>query len=189
MNKNTTRCIYEIQRIIADAWLHSTALHTFYDPDVQSDLKVVRRRYNRYITAAEDAHVGFLVVLLYSLLETRDDTANFSQLKKLLGKEGTDPDDIPRLTDTLKQAKELWIKVSVLRNKVIGHRSQNSSREDCFSEADLTPKNLMELTGLFRDAINAITLARNDHTLSLSCLDVKSELRDVLSRLAKNYDS
>jgi hypothetical protein len=178
-----SECIREIQRIIADAWLHSTATLTYYDPDVQPALNVVRKRYPEFVGASETAHIGQAVVLLYSLLESRADTANFKQLVELLKEEGLVTDKISGLKSNLKQAKLLWVKVCILRNEVIGHRSQKRTREESFSKANLTPRNLMDLTVLFKDAINAVTLAR-DNTSWSPLMDVGPNLRAVISILA-----
>ena len=178
-----SECIQEIQRIIADAWLHSTATLTYYDPDVQPALNVVRKRYPEFVGASETAHIGQAVVLLYSLLESRANTANFKQLVKLLEKEHLVSDKISGFKSNLEQAKLLWVKVCILRNEVIGHRSQKRTREESFSKANLTPQNLMDLTVLFKDAINAVTLARTNTSWS-PLMDVGPNLRAVISILA-----
>jgi hypothetical protein len=178
-----TECIEEIRRVIADARLQSSAFLTYYDADVLEQLSVVQRRYPTFTRASEDAHLGHAVVLLYSLQETRRDTANFSQLNRLIESEADTPvPPIPNLEDILDKAKPLWVKVGIVRNQVFGHRSAERSRDECFQIAKITPNNLFDLTQLYEDAINAVSTARGE-PMWKPLMDVGPDLKKVIALL------
>ena len=100
----TAECIEEIRRVIGDALLQSSAFATYYDPEVLESLAVAHKRYRTFMRAAEDAHLGHAVVLLYSLQETRRDTSSFIKLGRLIESEtGTPPSEIPRFHEILEE--------------------------------------------------------------------------------------
>lgn len=176
-------CIEEIRRVIADALLQSSAFLTYYDADVLDHLAISRRRYPTFMRASEDAHLGHAVVLLYSLQETRHDTANFSQLRRLIESEASAPvPPNPKLEDILAKAKPLWVKVGIVRNQVFGHRSAERSRDECFEIAKITPNNLADLARLYEDAINTVSIARGEPTWK-PLMDVGPDLKKVLALL------
>jgi DNA mismatch repair ATPase MutS len=176
-------CIEEIRRVIADALLQSSALATYYDPEVLESLETAHKRYRNFMRAAEDAHLGHAVVLLYSLQETRSDTSNFIQLGRLIESEtGTPPSEIPRFHEILEEAKPFWKKVAIVRNQVFGHRSAERSRDECFKLAGLTPNDLVDLTQLYEEAINSITSWRGEPSWK-PIMDVGPDLKRVIALL------
>jgi hypothetical protein len=60
--------------------------------------------------------------------------------------------------------------VSILRNKVFGHRSKARSVSEVFDEAGVTPNELRDLAEVTRTLLNTATLAWKDtaHAFNLS---------------------
>ncbi|MES2415204.1 MAG: hypothetical protein V4614_15470 [Pseudomonadota bacterium] len=83
---------------------------------------MLNRRYARFYSVAETALFNSVIVLLYSVFEKRTDTVNFHSL--LATFEATsDPAFLNKLDKSFKEMKKTWIRISLLRNNVVGHQS------------------------------------------------------------------
>ena len=114
------------------------------DPEV---VVMLNRRYGRFYIAAENALFNSLITILYKAFETRRDTVNFWQLKRKLP--GTMPPAVEAELDALfSKIKKVWKKISIVRNKVVGHQASEGSVEESHREAGIT---ITELEGVVSD--------------------------------------
>ncbi len=117
----------------------------------RSDREVVimlNRRYGRFYIAAENALFNSLISILYKVFEKRKDTVNFGQLLKTL------PPEIPpelkaELDELSGKIKTTWIKIGLVRNKIVGHQSLEQSAEEVHRLAGIT---ILELEDFVKDA-------------------------------------
>lgn len=117
----------------------------------RSDREVVimlNRRYGRFYIAAENALFNSLISILYKAFEKRKDTVNFGQLLKTL------PSEIPpelktELDELSGKIKTTWIKIGLVRNKIVGHQSLEQSAEEVHRLAGIT---ILELEDFVKDA-------------------------------------
>lgn len=89
------------------------------DPEV---IVLLNRRYGRFYVAAENALFNSLITILYKAFETRKDTVNFIQLRKVLPKD-IEVELESELTELFNQIQRVWKRVAEIRNKVVGHQS------------------------------------------------------------------
>ncbi len=144
-------------------------------------------RYSLFFQTSIHAHFVALLVGLYRLYETRDDTFNIPSLLKLLKEHGQLPSTTIELLDSIykDQAKPLWIKVNILRNKAFGHRSVAHTVEEVFKEAGATPNELRDLVKVTKQLLNKLTHEwnKNVHVFNLGSredtLRLLQDLKDL----------
>ncbi len=142
--------------------------------------------YPLFFQTSLHAHFVAMIVALYRLFETRSDTVNIPQLIELLEKQGSIPQkEIRRIQSEIRQIKPLWVKVSVLRNKLFGHRSNTLDNEDIWDEASVAPDELKELIDASQRILNEITSVwdRSSHAFNLSATEDTLQLLEDLKRL------
>jgi hypothetical protein len=87
-------------------------------------LLMLNRRYGRFYIAAENALLNFMITILYAVFEVNIKIVNFWRFKDTLS-DIASPSQIFGLNDTYASIKQLWKKISVIRNEVVGHRHKN----------------------------------------------------------------
>ena len=139
-------------------------------------------RYSMFFQMSIHAHFVTLLVELYRLYETRKDTYNIPTLIKKLRKQGRiDSETLKSLEDIyINEAKPLWVKVNILRNKAFGHRSRAHTVEQVFQEAGVTPNELQKLVEKTKKFINKLTLAWDKSTHAFN-LGARSDTLRLLS--------
>jgi len=113
----------------------------------RSDQDVVimlNRRYGRFYIAAENALFNSFITILYKSFETRNDTINFRQLLKTLPSE-IDSEIKAELDGLSAKIKATWLKVGLVRNKVVGHQALDQRPDEVHRVAGITILELEEL--------------------------------------------
>jgi len=113
-------------------------------------------QYYQFFEMSIQAHLITLIVQLYCLYEKRDDTYSIPSLIKGL-EENKEWESLNKIYND--EAKPLWLKVGILRNKVYGHRSKSLTVEQSFIEAKVTPKELQKLVKVTKKLLNEMSLA------------------------------
>jgi hypothetical protein len=177
------RYIEELRDTVRVAWLNYEIWWVYKSTDTRPEYLDTMNRYTLFFQTSIHAHFVALLVALYRLFETRDDTYNIPTLLKLLRDQGSFPDAKLRELDTLyAKAKPLWVKVNILRNKAFGHRSKAHKVSEVFAEAGVTPNELRDLAEVTKKLLNTATLAwaNNAHAFNLSSrADTLSLLQDL----------
>jgi hypothetical protein len=139
----------------------------------------VLNRYHGFFSAAINAHFVAMLMALYRIYETRDDTHNFPSLLERLEVDRAVGEDLIRsLRLQHKTLKPLWVKVSILRNDVFAHRSVTLDTNAAFAKAGATGNELKELvektkamlnelTGSLRDSMHAFNLTATRDTIRM----------------------
>lgn len=120
----------------------------------QEFLFVINRRYERFYTAAENALLNSLISNLYKAFEKRNDTANFSRLLKRFLSQAT-PELKLQLTELCERINTSWIKIRIVRNKIIAHQSLEQSTSEIHEIAGIK---VFELEQLVKDAQDLLYL-------------------------------
>jgi len=178
--------IKELQDAATAAGLNYEIWWTLKSSDTRPKYVDVLNKYLGYFSVAIHAHFVAMLLALYRIYETRDDTHNFPTLIDRLETDGAlDAAVVTSLRDQYKALKPLWVKVSILRNEGFGHRSMKLDSDAVFAKAgvtgnelkalvDRTKAMLNELTGALRDSTHAFNLSATRDTIRL-LEDLKSK--------------
>jgi hypothetical protein len=155
------RYISEIRHTITVAGLNYEIWWVYRSKDTRPEYVEVMNRYGLFFQTSIHAHFVALLVELYRLYETRADTFNVPSLLKILRAEARLPSEtMEALEDIYKnEAKPLWTKVNILRNKAFGHRSVSHTIEEVFQKAGVTPNELRDLVEATKKLLNKLTNA------------------------------
>ena len=197
MNLDLNYYANEIRHIISTASLNYDIWRTYKDQEVRSSHIKEMNRYSLFFRTSIQAHFASLIIAIYTLYETRDDTFNIPSLLKSLETEVNFPKStLNFLQGTYNnEAKPLWIKISILRNKVFGHRYKSQKPEASFQQANVTPNEIRALIDISKNIINTTTHAvnKNRHSFNLSAssdtLRLLSDLKSLHEfKAIKNID-
>jgi hypothetical protein len=178
--------IKELQDAAIAAGLNYEIWWAFKSSDTRPKYIDVMNRYVGYFRVAIHAHFVAMLMALYRIYETREDTHNFPKLLDRLEQDGAlSSDVVTSLRSQYRELKPLWVKISILRNEGFGHRSLELDTDAVFDKAGITgnefkelverTKSLLnELTGVLRDSMHAFNLnATRDTIRMLEDLKVK----------------
>lgn len=169
MSKTHKAYIEELRHTVTVAGLNHEIWWTYKSKDTRPQFLDVMNEYSIFFQTSIHAHFVALLVSLYRLYETRKDTYNIPTFLELLEKDAVLPSGtMQSLRSKYAQAKPLWIKVNILRNKVFGHRSVAHTSEEAFAEAAVTPDQLRELMELTKSLLNELThkLEKSTHAFN-----------------------
>ncbi len=124
----------------------------------QADLVRTMKSYSLFFSSIDKALFGSVVVNLYSVLETRTDTYNFSSLLRSIAREKAGFDPLPWQAK-LAPLRGTWIKIGILRNEVVGHVTSKREMRAAFAHAALTPKELKEFISALQHLLSDISTA------------------------------
>ena len=185
MSDEIERYVNELRHTATVAWLNYEIWWVYKSTDTRPEYLDTMNRYTLFFQTSLSAHFVALLVDLYRLYETRKDTYNIPMFLELLRKQQAVHGDVmAKLEQVYAKAKPLWVKVSVLRNKAFGHRSNAHSVSEVFAEAGVTPNELRNLVELTRDLLNSATQASagTTHAFNLSSRDDTLRLLEALKQ-------
>ena len=110
------------------------------------------------------------------------------QLIKQLRKSNTiSNQDLKKIDSDIEKLKPLWIKVSVIRNKMFGHRSNTLDHDGIWKEANVTPNQFKQLIDDSKRILNDLTSLwnRSSHAFNLSATKNTVDLLEDLKRLSE----
>ncbi len=110
--------------------------------------------YKEFFQPTAYAHITSLIVNLYKLFETRKDTLNFPRLIKEA--KSLNIFNPKQIESELKEAKDLWIKIVILRNKLFAHKNYQLDRKTIYKEAKIKPNHIKRLIELDLIIFNAL---------------------------------
>jgi hypothetical protein len=187
MSTDIERYISELRHTITAAGLNYEIWWVYKSKDTRPIYVDTMNRYNLFFQTSIHAHFVALLVELYRLYETRDDTFNIPSLLKILKDQKRLPNPMLELLEGLYKdaAKPLWIKINILRNKAFGHRSVAHTVEEVFKEAGVTPNELRDLVEVTKKLLNELTHAwdKSTHAFNLGSredtLKLLQDLKDL----------
>lgn len=187
MNPEIDNYIEELRHTVSVAGLNYEIWWVYKSEDSRPKYVKAMNQYSLFFQMSIHAHFVALLVELYRLYETRKDTYNIPSLIKKLRKQNLlDNDILKSLEDTyLNEAKPLWLKVNILRNKAFGHRSKAHTIEEVFQEAGVKPIELQNLVEVTKKLLNKLTLAWNQssHAFNLGAHKDTLKLLDDLEKV------
>ncbi len=189
MKNKILQNIKELQHALTVAGLNHEIWWIYKEKQSRKRFLDVLNTYPLFFQTSLHAHFVAMIISLYRLFETRRDTVNMPQLIKLFKKEGTFPqDELTRLDSEIEQIKPIWVKVSVLRNKLFGHRSNALGIDDIWEEANITPNQFKKLIADSKRILNDMTSIwdRSSHAFNLSATEDTLELLEDLKRLKES---
>jgi hypothetical protein len=170
--------IKELQDTATTAGLNYEAWWVFRGSETRPKYVDVMNRYRLYFHAAIGAHFVALLMALYRLYETRPDTHNIPQFLTRLEEEGAlKPEDLASLRAQYAAAKPLWVKVSILRNNVYGHRALDLDIEEAFEKAGIVPNDFRDLVTQTKALLNDLTLKLRDSTHAFNLSATRDTVR------------
>lgn len=150
--------IHELLQAVSWAGLNHEIWWVYKSAETRPRFVETINRYNLFFRTSIHAHFVALLMPLYRIYETREDTYNFPECLRLLRDRGMlEIEKIEELERVWQEIKPLWVKVSILRNEVFGHRSLNLDISGAFEKAAVTPdelKVLIEKTGSLIDKLS-----------------------------------
>lgn len=175
--------VSELRHTATTAWLNYEIWWVYKSADTRPEYLETMNEYTLFFQTSLHAHFVTLLVELYLLYETRADTYNIPTFLKLLNERQAVPSSTADTLNTIyAEAKPIWLKVNILRNKAFGHRSKAHSISEVFTEANVTPNDLRDLIELTRKLLNTATQAwgNTTHAFNLSSRDDTLSLLQTL---------
>lgn len=186
INDEIHRNVQELQNALTVAGLNYGIWWVYKEKESRKRFVDILNTYPLFFQTSLHAHFVAMIVSLYRLYETRKNTINMHQLIKLLKNQDSIPNqEIERIESEIKQIKPLWVKVSVLRNKIFGHRSNALDYNEVLKEADVTPNQFKKLIDESKRILNEMTSLWNGsrHAFNLSATKDTVELLEDLKKL------
>ena len=147
----------------------------------------VLNNYLHFFKVSIHAHFVALIIALYRLYERKgnEDTIDFHDTVKLFKKENIlNLEKLKLINEKVESEKEIWIKVSVLRNECFGHLNKNviNNELESFKKAKVTPDDLKKLISYSKHILNKLAseFGRFSYAFNLSAEDDTIRLLDDL---------
>lgn len=178
--------VKDIRDAIVAASLNYDIWWVYKSEDSRPKYVSTMNRYTPFFQTSLQAHFLGLLVPLYRIYETRQDTHNIPQLiRRLRAMKALSTAAAMKVDELYGRAKPLWTKVSVLRNDAFGHRSRTRSVADAFQIADMSGNNIKDLILVSQELINTITLDTQG-TVHAFNAQASTAIKALLSDLAKS---
>jgi len=186
MKERINQYIKELQNAITVAGLNYEIWWVYKEKDSRKRFVDTLNAYPLFFQTSLHAHFVAMIIALYKLFETRKDSVNVPQLVKIIKDQGSVSEiDIQKIEVEIAQIKSLWVKVSILRNKLFGHKSNALDNEEIWKEAKVTPNEFRKLIDESKKILNQLTSVwdRSGHAFNLSSKEDTIELLEDLKKL------
>jgi AbiU2 len=182
------RHVRSLQDTVTAAELNFEIWWVYKSQDTRPKYIDSMNRYLAFFEASIHAHFVANVIALYRLYEDRRDSINLNRLLRALPteKQSKLPSDFDARMD---RAKQIWKKLSIVRNNCFGHLNGESSVAECFKRAALTPNEIKELVEVTKGILNDVTHVWNGSVHAFNLNDAHNDtvrLLDDLNRLARD---
>ncbi len=145
-------------------------------------------RFANFFVPDIRAHLIVAVVALYYPFDGRGDTDNFKRTLRLARKYNLPAEVIREAEQVIREARPVAEKVGLLRHKRFAHLASDTSADDVFSDAKLTPDEMKWLLDTCFNVLDLISRAYNNNTFSRSFSNVEYDMREMLDVIVKDYD-
>lgn len=186
MKDRINQYIKELQNAITVAGLNYEIWWVYKEKESRKRFVDTLNAYPLFFQTSLHAHFVAMIIALYRLFETRQDSVNVPQLVKIVKNQGSVSEiDIQKIETEITQIKPLWVKVSILRNKLFGHKSNALDNEEIWKEAKVTPNEFRKLIDESKKILNqaASLWDRSGHAFNLSSKEDTIELLEDLKKL------
>lgn len=127
--------------------------------------------YLGFFSTSIHAHFVAMIIALYRLFETRQDTISFPQLIQLLEEKNRLSESARKEIGVLtEKAKPIWVKIGIVRSEVFAHSTNKRSAKESFKKAAINIRQFKDIIDLSKTIINLITqdYNRSTHAFNLS---------------------
>ncbi len=186
MTDEIAKNVKELQNALTVAGLNYEIWWVYKEKESRKHFVDTLNDYPLFFQTSLHAHFVAMIVSIYRIFETRKDTINMPQLVKQLRKSNTIPtEDLKKIDSDIEKLKPLWIKVSVIRNKMFGHRTNTMDQDGIWEEANVTPNQFKHLIDDSKNILNDLTSLwnRSGHAFNLSATKDTVDLLEDLKRL------
>jgi len=187
MSENIGSYIEELRHTTTVAGLNYEVWWVYKGKDTRPKYVDGMNKYSLFFQTSIHAHFVALLVELYRLYETRKDTYNIPGLIKELRDQHVFSNEVLEEIEKFykDEAKPLWVKVSILRNKAFGHRSNAHTVKEVFEEAGVKPDELRDLVEVTKKLMNRITSEwdRSTHAFNLGSRESLINLLEDIKKL------
>ncbi len=150
--------IDELRQQAIRAALNYEVWWVYRSSDTRPKYVDVMNRYTVLFATAIHAHFVAMLVALYGLYETRDDTHSIPQLLETMRTEGKLGENLIDAFDSkYQELKPVWVKVSMLRNEAFAHRSATYTMNEVFKRANVKPDDLRVLVDETASLLNEVS--------------------------------
>lgn len=189
MDDEINRNIIELENALRAAGLNYEIWWVYKEKESRKRFLATLNAYPLFFQTSLHAHFVAMIISLYRVYETRRDTINFPQLIKKLKKHSPISNkDMERITSNIDKIKPLWVKVSVLRNKMFAHRSNDLDYDEIWEEAKIKPNQFKELIDESKRILKDMNSLwdRSSHSFNLTATEDTVELLEDLKRLKES---
>ena len=186
MTDEIAKNVKELQNALTVAGLNYEIWWVYKEKESRKRFVDTLNDYPLFFQTSLHAHFVAMIVSIYRVYETRKDTINMPQLVKQLRKLDTIPtEDLKKIDSDIEKLKPLWIKVSVIRNKMFGHRTNTMDHDGIWEEANVTPNQFKQLIDDSKSILNDLTSLwnRSGHAFNLSATKDTVDLLEDLKQL------
>lgn len=177
--------IKELQDAATAASLHYDVWWVLKSKDSRPQHVRTMNKYLQFFRSSISAHFVAMLVALYRVYETRKDTHNITVLiKEIENQNLLSAQALASIKQKCESAKPLWVKISILRNEVFGHRTIGNDSDSVFIKANLKPNDLRDLVSITKEILNDLTghLRDSMHAFNLSATQDTKKLLEDLSK-------
>lgn len=186
MKNKIQQHVKELQNALIIAGLNYDIWWLYKEKESRRKFVDTLNAYPLFFQTSLHAHFVAMIISAYRLFETRTDTVNMPQLIGLLKEEGSiSQTELQHIETEIAKVKPLWVKASVLRNNLFGHRSNALDNEGIWKKANVTPNELKSIIDDSKRIMNEITELwdRSGHAFNLSATEDTMQLLEDLKRL------
>lgn len=155
----------------------------YMSKDTRSKYINIMNNYRSFFSTSTHAHFVTMIIVLYRLYETCKNTINIPQLIKLMEQNGYLSDELKKEINTFyPKAKQIWIKVGIIRSEVFAHANKDSNTDKSVRKANIKYRNFKELIELSITILNLLTqnFDKSFHAFTLSAEEDTKNLLDTL---------
>jgi len=183
-SSNIDRYIRSLQETVTVAALNFEIWWVYKSSETRPKYIESMNRYVGFFQASIHAHFVANVIALYRLYENNKSSINLNRLLRMLPQEKKNMLP-PDFDSRMECAKEIWKKISIVRNNCFGHLNGEASVSDSFRRAALRPDEMKELMELTKRILNDITHVWNGsvHAFNMNAYDDTIRLLDDLNAL------
>lgn len=164
------------------AQVHHDLLIALRESLEDDDGRLKFNRNLRFFSGVESALFNSTIVLLYSLYETRQDTINFCRLVEAI-EDRASAEQLAEYRKRIEAVKPLWVQISILRNRLVGHQALDASALSIQSQSSLSVGDVDKLLEASKGLLFDISSAHYDTHIDFM-EGSKPAVSSLLSRLA-----
>ena len=186
MNDEIAKNVRELQNALTIAGLNYEIWWVYKEKESRKRFVDTLNDYPLFFQTSLHAHFVAMIFSIYRIYEKRKDSINVPQLIKQLRKSNTIPTkDLKKIESDIEKLKPLWVKVSVIRNKMFAHRTNTMEHDKIWKEANVTPNQFKQLIDDSKRILNDLTSLwnRSGHAFNLSVTKDTIDLLEGLKQL------